>query len=278
MVARTFRSIMALVAALALGIQGVAQPPPLPSDLLDGSRTGRRLTGNSISFCVDPRSPGHEIDREIAREIADRLLLEPEFHVIDRRLVAEDFEYVYVDLVEGCHVTLGFKLLADAYPDWVVSTRAYYETSYVMVVDDPTWEALEDIPRDEPVGSVPGTAGDIRLLTYLNSLPDEQRWSRHPRGSDQAALQAVVDGDLGGALVWGPALWRLQQEIDAFNEVHWFRVQGVSEDVGVGGLLLRGNSFVRSSVDDAIASLVADGAIGDILEANSYPARPPQAR
>ena len=44
--------------------------------------------------------------------------------------------------------------------------------------------------------------------------------------------------------------------------------------VSVGAILLANETFLRSSVDDAIASLVADGSIGTILERAKFPATP----
>jgi polar amino acid transport system substrate-binding protein len=251
-----------------------AQYPPVPRDLLHGPPSGRRLSGDSITFCVDPRDPGHAVDEEVARAIAGALLLKPEFHTIERTFVSEDIENVYVDLVNECHVYLGFKLLPGAYPNWLTPTSAYYLASYVMAVDDPSWEAIGDIPRSMAVGGVPGSPGDIRLLTYINALPPDERWARYPQGSHERALQAVLDGELGGALVWAPAFWELKGAHPAFADLRTFLVPGVSEGIGVCGVILSGNPFLRSALDDAITAITQDGTVAGILAHFDYPARP----
>lgn len=265
--------------ALAFALQAsAAQPPPLPSDLLEGGRSGRRLTGDVIVFCIDARDPAHPVDKAIGEAIADALLLKPEFYLVERTLVIEEFENVYVDLVDHCHAYLGFKLLSETYANWVILTRAYYETTYLMVVKNQDWQSLTDIPRDLAVGGVPGSPGDLRLLSYLNSLPQDERWPRHPRGSHEQALDAVNDESLAGALVWAPAYWELQSSRPEYAELSAFEVEGVSLPVGVGAVLLSGNDFLRLSLDDAIRSLVSEGQIGDILESFDFPARPPDLR
>jgi polar amino acid transport system substrate-binding protein len=43
-------------------------------------------------------------------------------------------------------------------------------------------------------------------------------------------------------------------------------------EVGVGGLMLEKNTFLRSAMDEAIAALRADGTIQSILDKYKYPA------
>lgn len=272
------RRLFAVATAVLLLAVAAAQYPPVPKEFLDGPRTGRRLSGDSITFCLDPRDSGHTVDREVARSIASALLLKPEFYVVDRKLVTEDVTNIYIELVNHCHVYLGLRLLPGTYPDWLVPTRAYYEASYVLAVADPSWHVIGDIPRSRPLGGVLGTAGDIRLLSYINARPPNQRWARHPQSSDESGLRAVVAGDLGGALVWAPALWELERDTPAFGDLTTIRVKGVSDPIGVCGAVLMGNAYLRSSLDDAIRSISSDGTVQKILERFDYPARPASGR
>lgn len=261
---------------LALVASAWAQYPQVPPGVLEGPETGRRLTGDTIVFCVDPRDPAHEVDRAIAEAIAGALLLEPEFHVVERPLVADAIENVYVDLVNDCHVSLGFKHLSSAYASWLILTRAYYETSYVFAVADPSWNSLSDVPRDRPIGGMPGTVGDVRFLTALRSMGEERRWPRHPKGTHELALEAVAEDRLGAALVWAPSAWSLMRDADRFADLRLIYDDRISDPIGVGAVLLDGNGFVRSQIDEAIAALAADGTIEEILGSFDFPARPPR--
>lgn len=264
------------VLLLALLASASAQYPQVPPGVLEGPETGKRLTGDTIVFCVDPRDPAHDVDRAIAEAIAGALLLQPEFHVVERPLVADAIENLYVDLVNECHVSLGFKHLSNAYASWLILTRAYYETSYVFAVADPSWTSLSDVPRDRPIGGVPGTVGDVRFLTALRSMGEERRWPRHPKGTHELALEAVVDGSLGAALVWAPSGWSLKRESERFDDLRLIPDDRISDPIGVGAVLLDGNGFLRSQIDDAIATLAADGTIEGILASFDVPARPPR--
>ncbi len=264
------------VALLALLASAWAQYPQVAPGVLEGPETGRRLTGDTIVFCVDPRDPAHEVDRVIAEAIAGALLLRPEFHVVERSLVADAIENLYVDLVNHCHVTLGFKHLSNAYASWLILTRAYYETSYVFAVSNPSWTSLSDIPRDRPIGGMPGTVGDVRFLTALRSMGEQRRWPRHPKGTHELALEAVVEDRLGAALVWAPSAWSLMRDAERFDDLRLIYDERISDPIGVGAVLLDGNGFLRSRIDDAIAALAADGTIAEIVGSFDLPAQPPR--
>lgn len=268
---------LASVALLAVLASAWAQYPQVPPGVLEGPETGRRLTGDTIVFCVDPRDPAYDVDRAIAQSIAGALLLQPEFHVVERTLTDDTIENLYIDLVNECHVSLGFKQLSNAYASWLILTRAYYETSYVFAVSEPSWTSLTDIPRDRSIGGVPGTVGDVRFLTALRSMGDARRWPRYPKGSHELALEAVVENRLGAALVWAPSVWAMKRTSERFDDLRLLYDDRISEPIGVGAVLLDGNGFLRSRIDDAIAALAADGTIAEILDSHEFPALPPAA-
>lgn len=272
------RRILACIACTAFLGVALAQFPPVDSKFLEGPRSGRRLTGDTITFCVDPRDPAHEVDRAIAQAMADALLLKADFHVIERELVTEDIQNVYIDLVNDCEVYLGFRLIAGTFPNWLTPTRAYYRTSYVVVVADPDWKDITDVPRSLALGSVAGSVGDVRLLTYINALPPEQRWARYPQASHEVAMQGVLDGNLGGALVWAPAKWQLTKSDPELADLHAVTAEGVSEPIGVGGVILVGNDFLLSQLDAAIANITEVGTVAEILGENDFPGQPAPSR
>ena len=91
--------------------------------------------------------------------------------------------------------------------------------------------------------------------------------------SDEAALKALMNGTIAVALVWGPALWALQRSDPAFAGVRVIAPSPLAAAVAdVGAAVLANESFLRSNVDQAIASLIADGTIQAILDSNKFPA------
>jgi polar amino acid transport system substrate-binding protein len=252
--------------------QALAQQTPF---VPDESKFGKRQDGAALNYCVDERDPDLPVAKEIGRAVAQALLLQPKEHAIGQNTVGEDIDNLYRVFLETCDVYLGFKLISDAYPQWLAITRPYYRTSYVLATTDPGWKSLADMPKSNAIGATIGTSADLRLIQYLQALPAEQRWSRFPMGSDELALKALLRGTVSVALVWGPSFWALQKSDPALAGLRLISLKPLPESaVGVGAVLLANETFLRSSVDDAIASLVADGSIGAILDRNKFPATP----
>jgi polar amino acid transport system substrate-binding protein len=177
--------------------------------------------------------------------------------------------------LESCDVFLGFKLISDAYPPWIAISRPYYRASYVLVTKDPNWKSLADMPKSTAIGATIGTSADLRLIQYLQALPADQRWSRFPMGSDELTLQALQRGTVGVALVWGPSFWALQKTDPTLAGLRQISPRPLPETtVGIGAIVLANETFLRKSVDDAIAALTADGTIEAILNRAKFPATP----
>ncbi len=256
---------------LAASTAFAQQTPFVP----DEWKFGKRQDGAALNYCVDDRDPDFPVAREIGRTLAQALLLEPKEHVIGQHTAGEDLDNLYRVFLESCDVFLGFKLISDAYPQWIAITRPYYRASYVVVTTDPGWKSLADMPKSVAIGATIGTTADIRLIQYLQSLPADQRWSRFPMGSDELALRALQRGTVGVALVWGPSFWALQKADPSLAGVRPIAATPLpNSPVGIGAILLANETFLRSSVDDAIASLTADGTIETILTRAKFPATP----
>jgi polar amino acid transport system substrate-binding protein len=265
------RAAAAMLAWCLAQSAALAQTPYVP----DEWKYGKRQDGAALNYCVDERDPDLPVAKEIGRAVAQALLLQPKEHAIGQNTVGEDIDNLYRVFLETCDVFLGFKLISDAYPQWLAITRPYYRTSYVLVTADAGLKALADMPKSTAIGATIGTSGDFRLIQYLQALPAEQRWNRFPMGSDELALNALVRGTVGVALVWGPSFWALQKSVPAFAGLRPISPRPLPESaIGVGATLLANETFLRSSVDDAIASLTADGSIGAILDRNKFPATP----
>ena len=260
------------MAAAAFTRVAVAQDTPY---VPDEWKYGRRQSGSTLQYCLDTRDPDLPVARRIGQAIAGALLLEPKPHELGQISAGEDLDNLYRVFLETCDVFLGFKLIPDAYPQWLAVTRPYYRTSYVMVTANPQWKALSDMPPGQAIGATIGTSADIRLVLYLQSLPQERQWSRFPMGSDELALRALVRGAVGAALVWGPSWWALRPADPAFAPLRTMEPRPLSvSPVDVGATLLSRETFLRSSLDQAIAALTADGTIQSILDSEKFPASP----
>ncbi|MBV9968885.1 MAG: transporter substrate-binding domain-containing protein [Xanthobacteraceae bacterium] len=264
--------------AVALFITGAGVPVALAQDtpfVPDEWKFGKRQDGAALNYCVDERDPDLPIAREIGRAVAQALLLQPKEHPIGQNTAGEDLDNLYRVFLESCDVFLGFKLISDAYPPWIAISRPYYRASYVLVTKDPGWKSLADMPKSTAIGATIGTSADIRLIQYLQSLPADQRWSRFPMGSDELTLQALARGTVGVALVWGPSFWGLQKADPSLAGLRLISPKPLPETtVGIGAILLANETFLRKSLDDAIAALTADGTIEAILTRAKFPATP----
>ena len=239
----------------------------------DEWRFGRRQDGPTLHYCVDERDPDLAVARKIGAAIAGALLLEPKEHTVGEDWSGEDIDQVYQVLLETCDVFLGFKLIADAYPEWLAITRGYYRASYVFVTAHPDWKSLADVPLSQPIGGTIGTSADIRLMQYIAALPPAKRWTHYPIASDEAALADASKGKLGAALVWAPSFWALRNGHPEFATLHAIAPRPLPESSAeVGAVLLARETFLRANIDQSIKALAADGTIDAILNGFGFPA------
>lgn len=265
-----------LVAALLVAIAGPAFAQGVPY-VPNRQDYGRRADQYTLSYCIDPRDPAWRVDDAIAKAIADALLIEPKPTTIRDPRTQNDIDDLYFHLTADCDIYFGFKLLPQAYPDWLTITRPYYQVGYEYVAKNPDYKKVSDIPRSVPIGPTIGTAADFRLIRYLETLPADERWPRYPESSDQTALQDLVDGKIGAALVWAPSYAALAEDNPEFRSLHVIDSAPLPPTrVGVGAVLFAQNTFLRTSVDQAIASLASDGTIAEIIKKFDFPATPPQ--
>jgi polar amino acid transport system substrate-binding protein len=234
---------------------------------------GRRLDESQLRYCVDQRDPDWEVAGAIADAVAQGLLLEPQRYVVEGKIVLEDMTKVYGIMLKHCDVHMGFKLIPEGYPEWVTLTRAYYESQYVFVTAAPDIRALADLTPGRPIGATIGTMAQLRLVSYLMALPAEKRWPTYPLGSNEFALEKLLDGTVDVALVWAPSLWAKQREDSAYADLHVIDPDPLPPTtLGVGALLLSDETFLRTAIDEAIAALSSDGTIQSILDKYEFPA------
>ncbi len=267
------KKICATAAVLAwlMPVLALAQTPFVQ----DEWKYGRRQDGATLHYCVDERDPDLPVAAKIGAAIAGALLLEPKEHVVGEDWSGEDIEQVYQVLLETCDVFLGFKLIPDAYPDWLTITRGYYRGAYVFVTADAAWKSLADVPVSQVIGGTIGTSADMRLLQYLAARKPGERWPHYPVASDEAALLDVTSGKLAAALVWAPSFWGLQKANPAFAKLRIIAPRPLPvSSMDVGAVMLAREIFLRANLDQAIAALTADGTIETILKGFGFPAAP----
>jgi polar amino acid transport system substrate-binding protein len=268
--------VLCAVAFLCAGHRSRADTP----FVVDQWRFGTHEATAELSYCIDARDPDWPVARRIAGAVAAALLLQPKEHLIgdDPRtadMSGEDMDDTYRLLIQHCDVVFGFKLVPDAYPAWLTITRPYYRGTYLYVATDPSWAALSDMPAGRAIGATIGTGADMRLSQYLLAVPAGKRWDKYPMSSDEAALRSVLNGTTGAALVWGPALWSLRKTDAAFSKLRQIEPNPLPVSTAdVGAILLSKQAFLRSSIDQAIASLTKDGTITGILTDEKFPGTP----
>ena len=121
-----------------------------------------------------------------------------------------------------------------------------------------------------------GSTADFRLIQYNNSLPAAQRWRRFPMGSDEQALQAVVDGGVSAALVWAPSWFALSKTHPEFAALETVAPEPLTiPPMPVGALLLSRDVFLRTNIDQAIGALIADGTVAKLLAEQHMPGEAP---
>jgi polar amino acid transport system substrate-binding protein len=270
---RAVRILFLAVVALPM----LAGPPQAQNTLRpyapESYRYGRQIDESRLRFCVDARVDDWRVQQEIGEAIAAALLLEPAPHVIEGEEVSIELEELFPVMLENCYVYLGFRLLPGVYPDWLTLTRGYFASSYVFVTRNAEWRSLADVPRTAAIASAAGTTADLRLVSYLLSLGPEARWRRFPAGTGALALGLLLAGDAEVALVWHPDLWAAQQSDPALGDLHIIAPAPLPEtgaEVGAG--VLAAETFLRTALDEAIAALVRDGTIEEILERHGFPA------
>jgi polar amino acid transport system substrate-binding protein len=272
MTARHGMAVRAAGAMVALAVclaPAAAQTPYVQ----DEWKYGTRQDGATLHYCTDERDPDLPVARKIGEAIAGALLLEPKEHPIGGDWSGEDIDQLYRVLIETCDVFLGFKLIPDAYPDWLTVTRGYYRGTYLFAAAEPNWTSLADVPRTQTIGGTIGTSADIRLMQYVAALKPSERWTHYPMASDEAALTALTTGTLAAALVWAPSFWALQKANPAFAKLRIIAPKPMPvSTVDVGAVLLARETFLRANVDQAIAALTADGTIDTILKGFGFPA------
>jgi polar amino acid transport system substrate-binding protein len=134
------------------------------------------------------------------------------------------------------------------------------------VAADENVQGLADIPADRRLGARVASYGFTAVQRYSATLPQEQRWQILPYGDIDLMVERVVDGTIGGMIIYGPTFAKVMAEQPELD-LHQFPLEPqTSARVNVGGIMLTTNTYLRSYVDEAIIALVEQGTIDQLVE------------
>lgn len=257
-----------------------AQAPTVPRDLLQNRRA---VQGDAITFCINPATLAADFNRAVAQEIAKALLSKANFHNVTPTALTQPLDYSYpisesellVYLSDYCQVFTGFNLVSGAGPEWLTYSREYAQTGFVLATTNPAYTKLEDIPRDQGIGARFLSAADLKFLTYLQSLPEAERWRRVNLFNNKILLERLLDGRIAAALIWEPAL---KAGLKGNPKAEAVRIiptgNFVPPPIRFGMALRSNDTYLRTLIDEATESLIKDGTIERLLQQYGIPGKP----
>ncbi|RDE10066.1 substrate-binding periplasmic protein [Pelagibacterium lacus] len=258
----------ALVLGLTLACGAMpAQGQMLPPQLLDSTRPTQ---GDSIRACVDDDSPGGPLDRAVAQAIGDALFLDVDFVPALRGFPLDGDGYLAemeIHLNNDCDLFMGIAVQPNSpFPEWAAMTRPYAQVPFVLVVADPDYRSLGDIPLGSTIGTAVASLGERVFITSMLQRPREERWRRLPYADFDLMTTRLLDGSLEGMLLWQPAWVRIAEQNAAASHLRIIPLDPVPQAVvQVGALISSYDTFLRTEVDAAIGALAADGTLDAIL-------------
>lgn len=283
-----FRALTALAAPLFLAAAispGLAQAP---AEERFKTMFEDRLhqQGDSFTLCVNSRSMTAGFERDLAAAIGDILLTDVKVVDIEplqpvrplETSLSYSSDQIYVVLAEQCDGFMGF-VLTSGYPEWFTISRPYLVARNLLITRDQAIQRLSDIPTDQRIGTRFGTAGDASTITYLQSIPEAQRWKRYGYGNNSLLLERLDDGTVAAAMIWEPVL---QFATDGNPESRGYKTIEApfainATQVGIGLRTL--DSYLKEELADAIKALVEDGTVDALLKQHHLAgdATPPQS-
>lgn len=258
-----------LVAALAaLSVLPAHAQGTVPPQLLDTTRP----VGNVIRFCLDTLSPGADFDRDVAQAVADAALLEAQFVEAPGGFPLDAAGYLdelRLAMNNTCEVLPGISLQPGlAVPEWASVTRPYADVPFVLVVTNPAYRRLGDVPHDRRIGTAIGGVGERAVIAYMEAVRPEQRWTRLPYADPELMLRRLRDGTIDAMVLWQPVLARIAPDAPDLRIIPADPVPETS--VPVGMLVTARDQFLRTLIDDTIAALAADGTLAALMEKHGY--------
>jgi polar amino acid transport system substrate-binding protein len=273
---RLFAVPVLFALALAADAAPVLAQGSVPPSLIQNTRP---MQGDKIRFCIDGSSPGGEFNREVSQAVADALLVDAEFTVSPKASTFPLDGGGYMDelqlvMSQSCEVFVGISILPEgnsAFPEWATVTRPFAAIPFVFVVREGTYKSLGEIPGGERVGITMGSLAQMAMIAYVGQQPQNARWITLPYGDPKLMLKRLEDKTLSGMAIYLPSLLEITNNDPAALGLTLVPFSPVQRPVAeVGNMLSARDDYLRTQLDEAIGSLIADGTIGRLLEKHGY--------
>jgi polar amino acid transport system substrate-binding protein len=267
MIVRLIKSI-AMATAVTVAVCGT-----LSAQITDGLdfseiEQWRLRTDNVLRFCQLESNPTAAVDSRIGEAIAQRLLLNASFAVLgDNYGIGGEYaaQDIYVNLVNDCDIILGMGIGAGLYPPEFTTTRPYVGFAYVGVARAGSISNLSEISEAASIGGPVGSYGFTALTRYVATLPSTRRPRLLPYGETNLMLTRLRDETIDAMVIYGPVLAERLKNSSAQDIATFDLAPQAPATVNIGGLMLSDNTYLRTTVDAAIASMIADGTIETIV-------------
>lgn len=268
-----------LAIALVLGLQSVLAQflPPAPQDFLEN----RRRVDGALHVCLNLASSLVEFDRAVAQAIGDALLVPVVFHELFTAYPpTSPYEFsinlseadLYVGIMNNCDAMMGAWLHQDAVPSWLTVTQPYYSTRVVFATTAYDHADPRRLPFGAAVGSRIAGSGDFQFRSFVTERsPGTIR--RIPYPSNESLITRLLDGTLDGILIWEPAIYAATGGDPAAAGVMTAPLPFQSTELNFGLAVPLAASFLRSTLDAAIAALQVDGTIVGLVQRYDLPTK-----
>jgi polar amino acid transport system substrate-binding protein len=165
---------------------------------------GAARAADRLAVCIDKASVTAARDHKLAEEVGRQENVPVSFASFDSSeaddgVTVKEFKKL---LATQCDFVMGFPVDTgepDA-PPGLMQTRAYAQTGFVLAVPaGSAAKSLADFPAGTPVAVTFETAPQLYFLTHTNVKPSVQT-------TEDATLQALVDGKAQAAILWQPTI------------------------------------------------------------------------
>lgn len=186
----------------------------------DEIRNQRRVTGDTLVFCVNAGSILAPFERDLAAALSETLLLEHEIFEVntipptppyDFRLMADEV-FVFRLLARSCDALMGFTLLSD-YPDWLAMSPPYLRTQSVLAVRSGEFTSLQAVPPLGAIGTRSFSLADNQLSSYIRTLPRDAQWQRIFYWDNRQLIESLKNHTVDAILIWEPALFAYDADV-----------------------------------------------------------------
>ncbi|MBX3143636.1 MAG: transporter substrate-binding domain-containing protein [Trueperaceae bacterium] len=264
-------ALMALCSVWTLAQTSVPYVPP------DSLNERRFISQTELRFCVWSENPLKDFEVQVATEIAHALLLEPRISILTRPPTTSDsdfWETMYLSLTNECEALMGYILVPEHLPEWMIASRPYYSEATVLAVTDASLSSLADVPRGTFVGTLLSTFSDFQFMNYNQTLPTGQSWRRLPYDSPQKLIARLLDGTLSAAIVPEAVLYGVLNESGGLTPVVPKALSPLNVVPTLYSIGMRSSeTSLRVIVDEAILALIQDGTIQSVLDRMGLPGR-----